>query len=205
MTAATAFGLPDWSAPLLLEDRLKNVPATSHAKGVFFRAAVNEALRLGGKAPGRGDYNLLADYPTTELIQVLAESASIAYPNLSVREGLRRIGREMFPRARDTAAGTFLFAFAAKNIRTAFRLTGRAYKLFATGPTVTVVEDTGDRFVIELRVVWTFPEAFHVGIFEGGLIAFAQAGEVRVRVLSLCDVDIEVIIHNSGAAAGESR
>ncbi len=44
--------------------------------------------------------------------------------------------------------------------------------------------------MIALRGVWAFPDVHELGVFEGVIQQFEKSGRVRVRVLSMCDVDL---------------
>jgi len=44
--------------------------------------------------------------------------------------------------------------------------------------------------MIALRGVWAFPDVHELGVFEGVIQQFEKNGRVRVRVLSMCDVDL---------------
>lgn len=185
------FELPDWNAPLDLEERLAAVPDDAQVKGLFFRSAVREAEKHGGHAPGRSSYSALASYPTKELVEVLVESAELAHPGLPARQALRRLGHMIFPAVRENPAGTFLFSVAGNNLASALRLLGRAYSLFSTSRANLVVTEE-KRAVVEIRNAWTFPDCYHLGIIEGSLSTFHTQGEIRVRRLSLSDVDLEL-------------
>ena len=49
------------------------------------------------------------------------------------------------------------------------------------------------RAELGLRQAWDFPEAWQVGVFEGGLRAFGKKGQVRVCVRSISEVDLELV------------
>ena len=61
-----------------------------------------------------------------------------------------------------------------------------------TPGTVTLTERGEGRARVELRQIWSFPDAYQVGVFEGAMLALDIEGEVQLRVLSPCDADFEV-------------
>ena len=183
------FVVPDWSAPLDVEARLAAVPAEAKVKGLFFRTALREAEGRTGSAPGRGSYSPLSDYPVKELIEVLVECAKLAHPDVGRREGLRRLGKLIFPALRENAAGRFLFSVAGGDLVAAVKLIGRAYAMLSTAR-AKLVEAHPDHAVIELRNSWTFPDSYHAGVLEGALEAFHRNGQVRLRNVKMCDVDV---------------
>ena len=94
---ADAFVEPDWESPVDVEGYLVQVPAESKVKGLLFRTALREAEARAGQGPTDKTFRALADYPLTEFIQVLVGSAHLAHPDVSVAEGLRRLGHRVFP------------------------------------------------------------------------------------------------------------
>ena len=183
----------DWNAPIDVEALTRLVPANARVKGVFFHTAVKEAQEKTGRAPGRPSYGALTDYPSEELVRVLAECARLLHPDLTLKLALRTLGRRVFENLKETTAGTFLFSVAGRNVRSAFKLVNRAYKLFSTNGTGSFVEGTDGSVTIELRNIWTFPDAYHIGIFEGAMAAYGAKADLTVRRRSACDVDLRVV------------
>lgn len=91
--------------------------------------------------------------------------------------------------------GKVLFAVAANDFGEAVRLVGRVYRVVANPGRVKVAHLEPGRALLELRHMWTFADAYQVGVFEGGLTAFKREGEVQVRVKSLCEVDLSIHWH----------
>jgi uncharacterized protein (TIGR02265 family) len=185
------FGTPDWRAPLDLEDRLAAVPADAMNKGILLRGMVREVLEKTGKTVGRTEYGLFGDYPVTEMIEVIVESAALLYPDVPPREGIRRIGRGLFPRLRGSAAGRMLFAIAGHNIFSAVKLVGRAHTL-ASGTRATASVPDDHTILVEVRNAWIFPENYQIGVYEGALSAYDKTGAVLVRKNSMSSVDLKL-------------
>jgi uncharacterized protein (TIGR02265 family) len=137
-------------------------------------------------------YHALLSYPGRELLEVLVEAATLAFPEVPLREGLRRLGHQVFPAVKGTAAGTFLFSVAGSNVRAALGLTSRAYALFGSHARAELSAVADDTVIVELRNVWSFPDCYHVGIFEGGVSAFGGRATVAVCRHSDCDVDLRI-------------
>ncbi len=189
---AEGFCEPDWNAPLDVEGLLAHMPRESTVRGVFFQNAVEQVKRKLGRDPFQREYYKLLSYPSAELVQVLRQAAQTLYPELPLRQGLRRLGQTVFPALRETAAGTFLFSVAGKNVRSAFKLTSRAYELFSSHGRAEVGAVEDNVVYLELRRIWTFPDCYHVGIFEGALVSYETRGRVEVKRLSDCDVDLRI-------------
>jgi uncharacterized protein (TIGR02265 family) len=188
---AGEFTDPDWEAPLDLGERLAAVPPDITIKGMFFQLIVDEARNASGRSPGRERYVPFKGYPADEWMKVLVECAGLTYPRLPAREGIRRLGRRVYGMFVETMVGRVLFSVVGGSTTAALRVLPQAYRISGTGKAeVSVIRD--DRAVVHLRGLWDFPDAYHVGVLEGGLTALGRVGKVRVRVLSLCDVDMEL-------------
>lgn len=188
-----AFVEPDWESPIDLGGYLAQVPSESKVKGLLFRTALREAKARAGRTPTDQPYRALADYPLTEFVQVLVECARLAHPEVTAAEGMRRLGRCVFPGLKENPAGIFLFSLAGNSLGSALKLVSKAYSAFASkGARVSVAELQEGRAVIQIRRSWSFPQFYHVGIFEGAMGSFKVAGDVTVQILTPCDVDLQL-------------
>jgi uncharacterized protein (TIGR02265 family) len=189
-----SFAEPNWQEPLDVSAVIARVPPTATVKGIFFRTAIAQAKAVAGKSPGRPHYELFTDYPSAELAQVLAECAQLLYPEKSLRLALRLLGHDVFSHLKSTTAGTFLFSVAGNNPRSAFRLVGRAYKLFSNSVSAACDEESPGIVVVKLRNIWSFGDCYHVGIFEGAVASYGGSCSIHIRWLSPCDIDIKVTL-----------
>jgi uncharacterized protein (TIGR02265 family) len=186
------FVAPDWAAPLDLAKRLAAVPSDVQVKGLFFRTALREAKAHGNAVLGRQKYAALTNYPAAELMRVLTECAKLAYPDVPPREGLRRLGHEVFPAIKENPAGRLLFSVAGNNFAAAVKLVGRAYKLLSSAR-ATYRDVNAHSAIIEIRDAWTFPDCYHVGIMEGAARNYRSTDTVvTIRHLSMCDIDMKI-------------
>ena len=150
---------------------------------------VAAAENRSGTRPGRGKYLAFRDYPVPEFLEVAAESASLAYPEVSPREGVRRLGQLQYPAFLESHIGRVVMSFGVEFER-ALPIVSKAYHLAGAGASGGLLELSERQAVIALRDVWDFPDVHEVGVFEGVLQAFKKSGRVLVRVLSMCDVDL---------------
>lgn len=190
------FHAPDFDEPLDVPARLRATPPEATVKGMFIEAPIAVAFRLSGQRPGRREYIPFKDYPVAEHNQVLVACAMAGYPDVPLREGLRRLGRDALRTFLESLAGRVVFAAAGRNFDAALGLVAKSYGI--TGPvgTATVTERTPDAAVIQLRRCYNFPDCYHVGVFEAAMDHFREAGEVLIRVLSVCDVDIKMSLRS---------
>jgi uncharacterized protein (TIGR02265 family) len=189
---ADLFTPPDTGAPLDLDERLARVPATATVKGMFMQSVADEAKAVSGVAPGRGRWVAFKDYPLREWLALLVDCALVVHPRLPVREGLRRLGQNAYPTFAASTIGRVVMSVAGDNLAAALRQAPRAYSVSGSDLTAEVGAVTERGGLLHLRGAWDFPESWHAGVFEGVMRAFRKEGTVRVRVLSLCDVDFEL-------------
>lgn len=190
------FVAPDWSAPADTAQRLSALTPEHKCKGTLFLTPIKQAQKVSGKTPGKRKYSPLTSYPVSELIEVMVESAQLIYPNMSQREGFRRIGRTIFPALNDTAAGTFLFSVAAGDFYKAVKLISRAYSLF-TCISAKAKMESENTLIVEMRNAWVFPDCYQVGVFEGALATYGKSVEVLVKRHSICDLDLKMIVSDN--------
>lgn len=176
---------------LQLPERHAGVAPDAQLKGLVFQSAVDLA-RAAGKSPGRERYLAFKDYPFTEWLDVLVESARAAHPRLPPRDSLRRMGQLVFPRFEVSTLGKVILGAAGRNVAASLRVIPRVYAALGHSGTATVREAGHDHASIELRGFWDFPDAYHVGLFEGCLSSLGHAGTVRAEVRSLCDADLDL-------------
>ncbi len=186
------FVAPDFDAPLDLDERVRQAPSIATVKGMFFQRLCDDARLASGRRIGRDRYVSFKDYPVREWLRLLVEAAGAVYPHERPRHGLRLLGRRAYGTFAESAVGKVVMSVAGPNIKAALRLAPRAYMLAGNTIHVELGELTGDRAVFRLRNAWDFHDAWHVGVLEGGVMAFGRTPETRVRVLSLCDADIEI-------------
>jgi uncharacterized protein (TIGR02265 family) len=188
------FSLPDLSAPLDLAERLRDMPPGAAAKGMFFQSMVDAARAAAGHAPGRERYVAFKDYPMDEFMTVMAECAVLVFPHVPPRDAIRRLALNAYAKFEESTIGRVLTSVAGRNFHATLRLVPRMYA-------VTIHPGHGEvamgaieerRAEVLIRGLWDFPDAWHVGVFEGGMRVFGKTGEVRVRVHSRCDVDLEL-------------
>jgi uncharacterized protein (TIGR02265 family) len=190
---AEGFVAPDWDAPLDVPGLLAAVPPGRTIKGMFIQAVVSEARSASGASLGRGRYIAFKDYPVKEWIEVLVQAADLIHPYVPKREAVRRLGRSSYPAFASSMLGRVLMSAAGGDLSSALRLVPEIYRYSVGGGSSADLVTLREGYaVIALREVWDFPDARHVGAFEGGIAIFGRVGSVRVRSISLSDVDLEI-------------
>jgi uncharacterized protein (TIGR02265 family) len=194
VTPTDPFTPPDLSAPLDLAERLRDMPPGAAAKGMFFQPMIDAARAVAGRAPGRERYLSFKDYPMDEFMTVMAGCAELAFPRVPPRDGIRRLALNAYLKFEESTIGRVVTSVAGRNFHAALRLVPRMYSITTTPghgrAEMGAIEER--RAEVQLRGFWDFPDAWHVGVFEGGMRVFGKTGDVRVRVHSRCDVDLEL-------------
>lgn len=189
---ADEFTTPDLNAPLELAARIAAVPATASVKGMFLQSIAEAARAASGKTAGRGKWLAFKDYPYQEWLGLLVECAELAHPRVAPREGMRRLGQGAYDTFVNSTIGRVVMSVAGSSLPLALRQVPRIYSLSGTVGTAEVSAVTDVSAMVHLRGVWDFVDAWHVGVYEGGMRAFRRQGAVRVRLLSMCDADLEL-------------
>ena len=74
----------------------------------------------------------------------------------------------------------------------ALRVIPAIYRNVSAGSCEMEIDRRNGIAIARLRGIWDWPDAWQVGLFEGGLLAFREVGTVRVRNRSLCEADLEI-------------
>lgn len=187
------FREPDWSAPLDVEMRLASMPANATVKGMFLQSIADVAKKACGRAPGRGSYVAFKDYPLHEMAELMLACSELVWPRFWPREALRRLGQTAYPTFAASTIGKVVMSVAGRDPVAALKLVPKAYYLIGSHAGQASIEQVAEReMLLRLRGVWTWPDAYNVGVHEGGLAAWGLTGEVTVRTLSACDADLRL-------------
>ena len=194
------FSIPDFAAPLDVAAHLAMVPATATVKGTIAQSTV-DALVAAGKPKPAKSYAPFRDYPTKELIELNIESVRVLFPDAPLREGLRQLGRNLFPTFTQTLIGKVMYGVFGGNIASILKLANKSYEMTQnTGKVKTQV--LAERVVqLNFASSYTFLSSFHYGVLEGTLEACKAGGAVYFKPgASPNDGDFYVAWEPRGAA-----
>lgn len=182
---------PPWDEPLDVSSYLEDVPSDATMSGMFLSSVVKAAQRAKLDLPSaRGTYIAFRRYPLLEHCQLLVEAAAGIFPDHSVRQGLRRLGRGAPKTLIESMLGRVVFGSVEGPIET-IRAMAKSYPLHMTPGSLEIAEEAPGRVVLAVRRVHHFLDSHNVGVFEGVLRhAGAEGGRVRIRSLSRCDADL---------------
>jgi uncharacterized protein (TIGR02265 family) len=185
------FTTPDFQKPLDVEGMLAATPASAKVKGMYPQRLVELMVQRGVKAE-LPKYIAFKDYPMRELMQRVVEAARKLHPNSTLREGIRELGRLVFPTLQASIAGRVIFSFAGNSYESALKRVAQGYALSQNPGSANLVRISDGEAIVELRSVWNFPDCYQIGVHEGALAWYARKGGVELRVHSPCDVDLRI-------------
>lgn len=186
-----AFTLPDYSGGLQLAERIAGHPPKAWVKGMFLKGIVDRASTAGATLD-RPRYVAFKDYPLREYLELLAEAAVSVHPALPPLEGIRRLGRTVYPTFMASTIGRVTMAVAGRDMRAAVSLVPRAYTIAGNTARVEIISLTKTSAHLGLQGVWDWPSAYHVGVMEGGFDAYEVDGEVQYRGKSLSEGELKL-------------
>mgnify|MGYP000250283469 CR=1 FL=1 len=184
------FEKPDWLTPVPLADMLAAVPDDAMMRGMYTAPVCKQATKITGRQYGSRNYIAFKFYPMREHIQVVYDCAKDAYPDVPERLALKQLATLAIPTLQGTLVGRTLLTLSGGTIKAALQILVKAYLQSRNMGTVRMTEFTDTHAVIEMRGIPDFPDSIQVGIMEEALKETAGGGEARVKVHSLCDVDV---------------
>jgi uncharacterized protein (TIGR02265 family) len=182
---------PDWGARFDPNEWIRAAPKDATAKGMFMTSLVDIARHYGAEL-SEERFHRFQDYPLTRWFSLAMECRRAAFAQHSGREGLRRIGRAVYPMFFDTMVGKAIFAVAGASPLSVMKLASRAYEISINPGSLTLGEHTDRRAVLHLRDIYSFCDTYQVGIWEGVMETLRLKHTVRIQSHSLENVDLEI-------------
>jgi uncharacterized protein (TIGR02265 family) len=177
----SAFVEPPWSAPLDAPRAIAAMPEEAKIAGMFFMALSAGAERRQVQlAFPRPRYLKFGFYPVKEFARVLVEAATRFYPDVSIRQGLRLLGR-VGPAALLSSTLGKVTLGAAEGVHAAVTAIANTYSINVRPSRSQVVRALPRSMVVSLDDVPHFLDCHHVGVFEGALEYAGARGEVRIH------------------------
>ncbi len=178
------FTIPDFSAPLDVDAYLSRLPAGATFKGTVAAATLNTLRTANVAPPTTKVYTEFRDYPMHELLELNIASARALCPDLPVREGLRRIGRALFPTFAQTLIGRVMYGVFGGNVSAIFRLANKSFEITQNTGKVRTEVLGKDTVLLAFTNTYTFLSSYHYGVLEGALERCGVRGEVWFREAS---------------------
>lgn len=180
----------DFAAPIDIEARIAETPGTATAKGMFFEPLARSGRQWAIACEAR--YVPFRDYPLRDYMRLTVAYGRKRYPDVPIREAVRRVGWEAFPAFMSSVAGRVIYTFAGGDVRAALRLAPEAYRHSIKPGSVISRLNAQSQAVLEYRDVWNLADSYQVGVIEGGCRAFGAEARILVRVHSSASLDMIV-------------
>jgi uncharacterized protein (TIGR02265 family) len=181
---------PPWAEPLDAEAEIAAIPASAQVRGMLTAPMVADLKKRGWKRPlPRERYVSFNLYPLREHARLLVDTCRELFPDRSLREGLRKLGR-----AAPTAFGsstlgkvTLGVAEGVHDIVAAF---AKAYELNLQPGRATIVETGPRRMIVSIEDLYYFLDSHHVGSFEGAMKRAGVKGRVLIAPRGRASADL---------------
>jgi uncharacterized protein (TIGR02265 family) len=176
------FSEPPWDAPLDVDAECASIPGGATMKGMFTMPMVAEARQRGMTLTGARDrYLPFTDYPLVEHARLLIAAAGAFFPQVNVRQGLRKLGRAGARAIVETTVGRVMWTTVA-DVPSALELVVKAYAIAGPSTRMSLLENDPGRARLRLHGFHCFRDSNHVGNLEGILRACHARGRVAVRI-----------------------
>lgn len=171
---------PPWQAPLDPEVVIAAIPREALIAGMFFVAVQKGAERRGVSLPDANERFLpFGFYSISKFAPLLVSAAKLFYPERSLREGLRAIGRAA-PEAFSSSVLGKVTLGSAEGVHAVVSSIVNTYAINVRPSRCSVVESTQSSMIVSLEHVYHFLDSHHVGVFEGTLKYAGVDGRVRI-------------------------
>jgi uncharacterized protein (TIGR02265 family) len=168
---------------LALRERIAGAPARGHVKGWLVHSIIENAKRHGVTLAVERSYLGFKEYPIREYLQLLAQAAVRVEHGRPPVDTLRELGRGVYGAFTSSMVGKVVRAGLGDGragARSGVGFIARIYRMTSDHTAVECETSADDVTTVRLSNVWSFPEAYHLGIFEGAARAFG--GDVTAEV-----------------------
>jgi uncharacterized protein (TIGR02265 family) len=176
-------------APSSLDDvdvqaAIAQTPTEATVKGVVIQALV-DLTRAHDCVPADPAFGRrwlgFKDHSVREYMHVAALAARALHPQLSMREGLRAVGHQVFEAFMQSLSGRVLFGVLKHDVVAFMGVITRAYKLTQSHGRAKVIESSPTHALLEYSGLYQFLDALEVGVVEAGALACAHDADIFVR------------------------
>jgi uncharacterized protein (TIGR02265 family) len=182
----TGFVSPTFNHPIDAEQYVRLVPESATIKGMFFSGLLDALGAERSTLPqGRMRYVAFKDYPLVDQVRLIPQVAATLYPNLKLREAIRRIGHSIYPAFATSLVGKVLFAAVGKDAAALLQAGAKAYHLSSNVGKVELLELRNGFAQLNMRDMYNFIDCYQVGILEGALSVIGLQPTVRLQLDSL--------------------
>lgn len=165
--------------PLDVDAVIAATPPDATVKGMYFND-IYGVLQAHQQPVPTKRYQAFGDYPQREYCAFAVDAAERCFAEYPVREGLRRLGQLAFPTLRSSLVGKVIFGVLGNDVAAVMRIANKAYSVSLSHAKAEVVETESNHIVVRFDALHTFFDSYHVGAFEGALVACEAKGQVTI-------------------------
>jgi len=173
-------------------DWIEKTPSTHTVRGMYVSGLVQAISSMGFAPKSNERIQAFKEYPLRDYMEALLDSAISLYPNLSVHEGLRKLGGLAIPTFAKSIAGGVIMATVGRSWDLALTCVSRGYEVSLRPGKCVVAENAKGRAIVQLRNVWNFSDSYQVGVMEGLMHWCKLEGTVTAARTNLCDADLTI-------------
>lgn len=180
---------PRWDAPFDRAAEISAIPATAAMSGMFLAPLAIEAKRRGIVLPSARDrYLPFKFYPLREHASLLIETCERLYPDRTIRDALRKLGRGA-PKALIASTLGKVVLGSVQGVHDVVEAMAKAYPLNVRPSSVSVFEKGPTWCRVRLDDIHYFLDSHHVGAFEGVMRHAGVHGQVLVAMRNRASAD----------------
>jgi uncharacterized protein (TIGR02265 family) len=178
----------------------RSCPSTATTLGTFFQNIYDVAIAVRQDARDslvaglkHGRWVSFRSYPFRDFIRLVVNAAPIVHASLPLAEGIRRLGRLSYPSFSSTMAGRVILFALGDGLENLLEAMPKAYEITVPSSSLAVTKIAPRHYKLALRDMYCFPDSYHLGVLEGGFLAYCTRSTITVqRGDKICDVDFDV-------------
>lgn len=178
----SSFVEPRWDAPFDAEAEIDAAPSNALVRGMFFDFAVDRAKRATNRSVASESRVAFLQYSMRDYMRLLVECSRAAFPDVTAREGLRRMGAHLYDDFLETMVGRAIFSVAGKRFDRIGALAPKAYLASYEPCEVRTTVVAEKLFHVRFEPMHVFLDTFHLGAWEGAARFCGTQAKIRVHV-----------------------
>lgn len=181
---------PPWSAAFDVERLVRLVPDDATMTGMFLSAVQSFGAQRGARlSTARLKYTPFSPYPLREHCELLVEVARKVYPDLPIRQALRKIGHGAPVILMQSVVGRVVLG-SVEGPLAVLTAMAKSYMLHMHPGAVTVTSHEPTSLVVRASNIYNFLDSHNVGVFEGALRHAGVSGTVRIHSYDRTTADL---------------